>query len=584
MQKTAHKIKALDIAALLLAAAGFALLLIRAKSAGGPADECFYLTIPLRLIAGDGLIGSEWHLTQLFSVLLYTPVKIYVSLCGGTAGLVLFMRVLFAFFITLAAAAVYIMLKKNGAPALIFALCLMLFAPMWIYTGSYYTLGTAFLSLCLCLIYSQREKISTVKMLLCGFTLSLTVLCNPVFALAYIIYIAAVLFSGKKKLSPVLSRRAALTLSIGILPMLIFFLFLLFKNSTPLEILRTLPYIFTDPEHIASADGAAVSHFAFLSFFSDTAKPSGIVPPLLCALLFIAAAADKKRLAHRKIYVPLLFALLIISEIIFYINIIIIHKEDADSLEFAYIFFSLLCPAAYMLCEKRNRPVFYGIWLPGILFALSFAFSSNLGLNSQVCGHIICFAAALIIMRDLCVELSFKKPLFLLPAALAVFQCGALITDAILGICVYDINRNTVSEGAYKGISLSLSQYAYTEAVREDILTINTMGAEDDRLFICDNFPSGYLESIMKTGAFSSWFIGEQLSFEAGQNRFAAYYRLNPSCVPDYIYIPDYCWSRGYIRPSKRTDTVELLKTLYDGEFSRLENGYVLKVSAVKMK
>ena len=82
--------------AVFIAIAFFALLSFRGAFYGiASPDESFYLTIPYRIINGDALFVDEWHASQLSSFLLWLPMKLYISITGGTDGIVLFFRCLF---------------------------------------------------------------------------------------------------------------------------------------------------------------------------------------------------------------------------------------------------------------------------------------------------------------------------------------------------------------------------------------------------------------------------------------------------------------------------------------------------------
>ena len=54
------------------------ILLYKCQFGFADKDEAFYLSIPIRLVQGDSLLGQEWHVSALSSVLLYPFVKIYL--------------------------------------------------------------------------------------------------------------------------------------------------------------------------------------------------------------------------------------------------------------------------------------------------------------------------------------------------------------------------------------------------------------------------------------------------------------------------------------------------------------------------
>ncbi len=74
-------------------------------------DEAFYLTIPYRMIQGDGLILHEWHLSQLSGLLLYPAVSLYLLIIGGTEGILFHFRILFT--LCWAAGAVFLLAAEK---------------------------------------------------------------------------------------------------------------------------------------------------------------------------------------------------------------------------------------------------------------------------------------------------------------------------------------------------------------------------------------------------------------------------------------------------------------------------------------
>ena len=51
-----------------------------AKYGAKGADESFYLTIPHRLLLGDGLVSDEWHPSLFSSFFLYLPFRAFYAL------------------------------------------------------------------------------------------------------------------------------------------------------------------------------------------------------------------------------------------------------------------------------------------------------------------------------------------------------------------------------------------------------------------------------------------------------------------------------------------------------------------------
>ena len=97
-RKNKKKITVADI----ISAAVFVLiavyLLMHLRNGIGLPDESFYLTVPQRIFNGDGLVSSEWHVTQFSSFAQYPFYALFRFVTGSTDGIILFFRVLYVFF------------------------------------------------------------------------------------------------------------------------------------------------------------------------------------------------------------------------------------------------------------------------------------------------------------------------------------------------------------------------------------------------------------------------------------------------------------------------------------------------------
>ena len=71
-------------------------LLLTARYSVGVPDEAFYYTVPHRILLGERLIADEWSLSQFVYLFNLLPSLLFIRITGGTAGIVLFMRCLFA--------------------------------------------------------------------------------------------------------------------------------------------------------------------------------------------------------------------------------------------------------------------------------------------------------------------------------------------------------------------------------------------------------------------------------------------------------------------------------------------------------
>lgn len=83
---------------------------------GAGNDEAFYLTIPQRLLQGDGLISDEWHGSQLYC--FYTaPVLFLRNLIFPTNnGIIVQYRYIYLFIHAFVAIGIYLRLRKRHGP------------------------------------------------------------------------------------------------------------------------------------------------------------------------------------------------------------------------------------------------------------------------------------------------------------------------------------------------------------------------------------------------------------------------------------------------------------------------------------
>lgn len=127
-------------------------------------DEAFYLTVPYRLCQGDGLVGQEWHLSQLPGVLLAPFVAGYLKLVGSTEGILLAARYFCTAVWWTAGLYFYFLLRKySKVGAMAVSLFFVLYIPFGIMAFSYNSMGILALLLSLILFLKGTERQSFLK-------------------------------------------------------------------------------------------------------------------------------------------------------------------------------------------------------------------------------------------------------------------------------------------------------------------------------------------------------------------------------------------------------------------------------------
>ena len=151
-------------------------------------DESFYLTVPYRLLQGDGLFTQEWHLSQMAGVLLLPFVWLYRLLFGSMDGIFLAMRYLCCIVMIITGIFLYVRLKPfNRAGAAIASVAFTLYIPFGISALSYNSMGIITLTVAMVIVLSARKRIR-LQFFIAGALFAAAVLCNPYLLLLYIGY------------------------------------------------------------------------------------------------------------------------------------------------------------------------------------------------------------------------------------------------------------------------------------------------------------------------------------------------------------------------------------------------------------
>ncbi len=600
MQILTQKLKNLtktDIAAAVCIGISFIFLIILAFVDGTLSDESFYLTIPFRLMNGDGLFTDEWHLSQLSSVLLYIPVKLFYSVTDSTEGIILYMRLLFCLLQLGTGILVYKTLRKYALAAIIAGVSVMQFYVIGINTLSYNTLGLSCLFALICIMYDANEKPSCVRMVLGGTLIAAFILCQPLGLIYYALYFGAVCFfffrnAGKRQKTPFPFTVKSFLFSVaGILPVLAFFLYLLFRSSDLATIIRCIPGILTDMEHMMIAENVGYETFSVAEFFIDMTMCSGTVTLILFAVCIIVSVLLKK-INRNTAYVIAAVSFAVFSLVFWYRIAFMRDRTETDDIYF--FFFSLAVPAIafYLISEKKNSRIFYLFWGTGLIYSVLMTISSNLRLHASVNGYILCSIATLVLAKDAYDELkaSSKEDKFAkITAALlcsvifgfSIFNCAVTVAGPLATRLTY--NSAKMTQGIFKGITLPTDQAVIYTRILRDTTEIKEIIAPEDKLLVIENIAAAYLEGEFNMGSPTGWFICEQLQFDEVRDRFREYYEIFPENIPDYIYVPSYRHSTG-VSPTHVSPKLhaEYAYSLFEGSSTELFDGILIKVTGIK--
>ena len=559
----------IDVAALLAFAAVWAYYIFTVRYGFCTTDESLFVTIAQRLLQGDRLLFDESNAGQFSSIFLFLPYKLFVSVTGGTAGVILFMRYLF-----LAANAVfywvmYRCLRVYGWSALIASLLFSLYVPLLFFACNHYTMPIRLLMIVCLLLFSEKQ--TPASLLLAGVLLACSVLYQPSFALVYLGFTVLVWVRffrqkrGKRFLDDFafcLHMRAWIYITVSVCVCAAAYLFWLLGRGKLQDALTALPFVLNNPDLDFSQQGdMSTAFFRKIGEAIDIYGVVCIIPTLVTAVLAIAFARGafrRSRDTARKILFCLACAVWVLS---------CIQAFRVFRLKQPDVFFTMY-PAptlwlgfvCFLLCKHKNKR-FLLFWVVGLVSSLCIDFSSHTALSL---GCPIAYIADLIffvdLVRELRAELQSKAGVKVYrfrdlkrekQINFAVRWCTRLACCSLAAWSVFImVFENTAfPEHFLSNTPLFSLPYVCTEGPWRSLHVSQVIGEDYDRhladidtiketqpknLFVCGLAPELYLHAGLPCSASSPW-TQRKASFLEQQIR---YWELHPERLPECIYLP----------------------------------------------
>ena len=465
-------------------------------------DEPFYLTIPYRLWQGDALFKSEWHMSQLSSFLIYPLFSLYMRIWGSTEGIILAFRYIFTFIWGVATIIIFLRLSRISFRAACFSsLTFFLYTRAGIMALSYNTLGVMNLTLSL-VISATSERYNKADALISGMLFASSVLCCPYLAVLYI-------FNTFLSLIRFLKSNYNLTKwkyqTIGIVTIAIFFCVFVLNRCNLYEIVQALPYIVMDSEHPGFYLFEKLESYYFDSLFFIPAFKYYVVFILIAALLGLSWKKSRK---YSFILASLFFA---------YIEFTIVINPDC-TLDYVMFPINILGLLSFIINPKRNRKLFFEIYLPGILYTLCLTFSSNTGFSAISCASSVSAVGSFILIDDYVntIEHSISRNTFahkIITISFCIIFVFQLASEAhfrfSVAYCEGPISQQKefLNCGAEARLLVTELKYDYNTCLLEDTSSLRTDPELTSLLFITYD-PWLYLETDKENAAPSAWFSG----------------------------------------------------------------------------
>ena len=477
-------------------------------------DEAYYIGTVYRLWFGDGMLCDEWNPTQqMCSFWLYPFYAFFRMILGSNDGMILAFRLLYIIFQLFVSGYIYGKLKKYGYISFLPIFFYLLSTAFNINSLSYNTMAnSALVALLVTLV--MMEKPDWKNSIWCGIFASIVVMGNPYAVFAYVLYGAAcvivtLLFKKWNKEIPVsLQFTTFFKMSLTAAGVLVIFLIFTFWHATLERIVKNLPYIVGDQEHIQRWNVKISDYFRY---FKEHYLGAVLVP----IVVSVSALFDQKRVKHGAVYMALSAAAIL--------PYMIRHGLVSNyvPINLVTVPICFLGFTAYVVSEKKLRRVFYIWYLPAMVYPFIVQFTSNTGPLAVSAGFVTAGAASV-----------------LLAASWAMEQENRLVKNALHGVIILQLMimlflrityvwvdaplselTTKVERGAAKGLYTTEAAAQYYEEMYDDIDALNM--TEDDGFLVVGSEPLLYLYADRQVASYSTWQV------YTNETRLYRYYEIH---------------------------------------------------------
>lgn len=610
MEKQKHDQIKYDLIAIFAGMAILSFFLITANRTMGYPDEAFYLSIAQRILQGDKILVHEWGVEQLASLFLIIPYKLYVSVFGGTEGIILAFRYLF---VAVDAVFYIFMYRKFRAYKLPGLLCTVLFCGIIPPTGlvlNYYTISLFAYMQALQMLCDEKplKKGGSIKYISIGAIWAFGILAEPLTIFVYLIYI--VFFAvckiinryrfrhGHKVLidsTGIRNNRAFIFISIGGWSVFACFIAMLYFTGSLKLLPLTLKYLVTDVGYSPSdiidpyKISSAVNYFGKINFVSYA----------LLLIVSVISYSDKDKKIKR-----ILFYISCVILASFYFKAVLTtipvrRTTYMHAIAFHELPILLITPIWYLINGKRDPKKLVFI-ATSLLFSLFVDISSDweIGLG----GHLAFVPAVLLFNELVSTEIESRKQLksgnrriskkertLGIIGITAVCVCSLIFCFWTAG---YELTQQlypmtekiylgqkskidaSITQGPNKGlITTSSIKQKYDDSIK-DFEMIRALNTDSGPILIFDLYPQPYLYLDFPYATTTTYF-----SFE--EKRLKDYWTLFPEKRPMFVYIPDFDAWNAYQTYSDLYESYEAddLQTQFDF-FSSLSSYEIIEGNA----
>ena len=561
-------------------------------------DETDCIAGAHRIMFGELPLLENWTIIQLHAFLQYLPTRTLYALLGGTEGIVLAFRYLYAAIKLLFFAAICTVFRRYRYWAILAAVVFTAFHPIGFVTLSYYNVSIM-CAFALGLILFIKKKHSAADLLLAGVLLAFCVLAEPLEILLYLVFtlcVPAFYFIRKKRKTvfsgwhvlPDVKSWGLITAGAALVAGAVLTVLLLRADLKTIlvnapGVLRFLRY------HPQTSQWEK-----YAAYFEKTGYAANAAAVLL--LVATVALAAKKRMDRLRL--PLFSA----ACLIFVWLTLELYLRNGFVLSALYLIdfkpipLCFLGLTSYLLTREKNKRLF-AFLLFGLSFSLCIDLLSRISVGT---GAVVAAPVCVFLFRQALLEsmaqirkgktavlakekkgrlfrISRLAPLPLL-ATLLVF----IVTEAVY--CVHPMVFPTpegmlgeplasyIDRGPLKGLRTIPMLKNYYEAVLNDMDRMKSY--EPRSLFVMQfcEWCNLYLDLPYAT------FSPDTYETEASRDCLLYFWSLHPDKKPDCVYIPTFGCNSYDEDWQAAEEKLSFMRSLCECEVQTGEAGYLLKV------
>lgn len=477
-------------------------------------DEAYYIGTVYRLWFGDGMLCDEWNPTQqMCSFWLYPFYALFRLILGSNDGMILAFRLLYIVFQLLISGYMYGKLKKFGYISFLPIFFYLLSTAFNINSLSYNTMAnSALVALLVTLV--MMEKPDWKNCIWCGIFASIVVMGNPYAVFAYVLYGAAcvivtlLLKKWNKEIPVSLQFMTFFRMSLTAAGVMVVFLLFTFWHATLERIVKNLPYIVGDQEHVQRWNVKISDYFRY---FREHYLGAVIVP----VAVSIIALFDKKRIKHGAVYMGL--SVVSILPYMIYHGLI----SDYVPINLVTVPICFLGVTAYIVSAKKLHSVFYIWYLPAMIYPFIVQITSNTGPLAVSAGFVTAGAASVLLAASWAMEQEnslTKNTLHGVIVLQLVIMLFLRITYVWVDSPMSELTTK-VERGAAKGLYTTEVVAQYYEEIYDDIDALNM--TEDDGFLVVGSEPLLYLYADRQVASYSTWQV------YTNETRLYRYYEIH---------------------------------------------------------